>query len=206
MRRMTADELRRRTLQRQFPSIDGQQPEAVLELFNRLGPIQSQVPRARSSPCLAVAGSLVQDHQRLVRRAPVAQDQQPPRDGPHQHAGAVRLARRRSRRSRAAQLRNYLKLDRLAPEDVVSEVEAFAYAEWRPRADIVAHLREWLVERESPASAAAVRTPCRRACCGVIAACCAARATTAGRNEPTSTTGGPAACCPRSRPTSFRRR
>src|SRR5215203_163973 len=55
MRRLTADELRRRTLQRQFPSIDGRQPEAVLELFNRLGPIQSQVPRA---PFLTVSARL----------------------------------------------------------------------------------------------------------------------------------------------------
>ena len=54
-RRMTADELRRRTLSRQFPSIEGTEPEAVLELFNRLGPIQSQVPRA---PFLAVASRL----------------------------------------------------------------------------------------------------------------------------------------------------
>ena len=55
MRRMTADELRCRTLSRRFPSIEGTEPEAVLELFNRLGPIQSQVPRA---PFLAAASRL----------------------------------------------------------------------------------------------------------------------------------------------------
>src|SRR6476469_3761292 len=43
---MDAEELRRTTLARQFPAIDGQGPAAVLELFARLGPIQSQVPRA----------------------------------------------------------------------------------------------------------------------------------------------------------------
>jgi hypothetical protein len=62
-----------------------------------------------------------------------------------------------ARRSRAAQLRNYLKLDRLTAEDVVAEVEAFTSAEWKVRSDIVAHLRGWLTERESPRSAAAVQ-------------------------------------------------
>jgi hypothetical protein len=158
MRRLTADELRRRTLQRQFPSIDGRQPEAVLELFNRLGPIQSQVPRA---PFLTVSSRLpgvsyetingLFEQHRLLKTSNLR--------------GTVHTSTREqfgwldavARRGRAAQLRNYLKLDRLAPEDVVAEVEAFTSGEWRARADIVAHLREWLVERESPASAAAVQ-------------------------------------------------
>ncbi|MDF2746856.1 MAG: winged helix DNA-binding protein [Propionibacteriaceae bacterium] len=157
MRRLTADELRRRTLQRQFPSIDGRQPEAVLELFNRLGPIQSQVPRA---PFLTVSSrlpgvsyetinGLFEEH-RLLKTSNLR--------------GTVHTSTREqfgwldavARRGRAAQLRNYLKLDRLTPEDVVAEVEAFTSGEWRARADIVAHLREWL-ERKSPASAAAVQ-------------------------------------------------
>jgi DNA glycosylase AlkZ-like len=158
MRRLTADELRRRTLQRQFPSIDSTRPDAVLELFNRLGPIQSQVPRA---PFLTAASrlpgvsyetinGLFEEH-RLLKTSNLR--------------GTVHTSTRDqfgwldavARRSRAAQLRNYLKLDRLDPEDVVTEVEAYTDAEWRTRADIVAHLREWLVERESPTSAGAVR-------------------------------------------------
>jgi DNA glycosylase AlkZ-like len=158
MRRLAADELRRRTLQRQFPSIDSTRPDAVLELFNRLGPIQSQVPRA---PFLTAASrlpgvsyetinGLFEEH-RLLKTSNLR--------------GTVHTSTRDqfgwldavARRSRAAQLRNYLKLDRLDPEDVVTEVEAFTDAEWRTRADIVAHLREWLVERESPTSAGAVR-------------------------------------------------
>ena len=158
MRRLTAEELRRQTLQRQFPPIDGTKPEAVLELFNRLGPIQSQVPRA---PFLTAASrlpgvsyqtinGLFEEH-RLLKTSNLR--------------GTVHTSTREqfglldavARRSRAAQLRNYLKLDRLDPEDVVAEVEAFADAEWRPRAEIVAHLRGWLVERESPASAAVVQ-------------------------------------------------
>jgi hypothetical protein len=158
MRQLTADELRRRTLRRQFPPIDSTQPEAVLDLFNRLGPIQSQVPRA---PFLTAASrlpgvsyktinDLFEEH-RLLKTSNLR--------------GTVHTSTRDqfgwldavARRSRAAQLRNYLKLDRLAPEDVVTEVEAFADEEWRTRADIVGHLRGWLVERESPASAAALQ-------------------------------------------------
>jgi hypothetical protein len=158
MRRLTVDELRRRTIQRQFPSIDSRRPEAVLELFNRLGPIQSQVPRA---PFLAVSSrlpgisyetinGLFEEH-RLLKTSNLR--------------GTVHTSTREqfgwldavARRGRAAQLRNHLKLDRLAAEDVVAEVEAFTSGGWRARADIVDHLREWLVERESPASAAAVQ-------------------------------------------------
>jgi len=158
MRRLTADELRRRTLQRQFPSIDGRQPEAVLELFNRLGPIQSQVPRA---PFLTVSSrlpgvsyetinGLFEEH-RLLKTSNLRGTVHTSTQEQFGWLDAV------ARRGRAAQLRNYLKLDRLAPEDVVAEVEAFTSGEWRARADIVAHLREWLVERKSPASAAAVQ-------------------------------------------------
>jgi len=46
MSRLTEEDLRLSTLARQFPAIDGRDPDAVLELFRRLGPIQSQVPRA----------------------------------------------------------------------------------------------------------------------------------------------------------------
>lgn len=129
-----------------------------MELFNRLGPIQSQVPRA---PFLTAASrlpgvsyqtinGLFEEH-RLLKTSNLR--------------GTVHTSTREqfgwldavARRSRAAQLRNYLKLDRLDPEDVVAEVEAFTDGEWRPRAEIVAHLREWLVERESPATAVAVQ-------------------------------------------------
>ncbi len=158
MRRLTGDELRRRTLQRQFPSIAGTGPESVLELISRLGPIQSQVPRA---PFLTVSSRLpgvsyetingLFEQHRLLKTSNLR--------------GTVHASTREqfgwldavARRGRAAQLHNHLKLDRLDPEDVVAEVEAFTAADWRPRADIVAHLREWLVERESPASSAAVK-------------------------------------------------
>ena len=49
------DQLRRRTLSRQFPTIAGHGPAAIVDLFWRLGPIQSQVPRA---PFLTISSRL----------------------------------------------------------------------------------------------------------------------------------------------------
>src|SRR3954454_20407371 len=53
--RLTHEDLAERTLARQFPEVGGRGGPAVLELFRRLGPIQSQVPR---SPFLTVASRL----------------------------------------------------------------------------------------------------------------------------------------------------
>jgi len=154
MRRLTTDELRRRTLQRQFPKINGTDPESVLELFTRLGPIQSQVPRA---PFLAVSSRLpgvpystirdLFEQHRLLKTTNIR--------------GTVHTSTREhfamldavARRTRAAQLRNYLKLDQVTPEQLATEVEAFTAADWRARADIVTHLRTWLTERDSVGSA-----------------------------------------------------
>jgi Winged helix DNA-binding domain len=61
-----------------------------------------------------------------------------------------------ARAGRAGMLRNYLRLDRLTPDDVGAEIEAYAANQWRERADIVAHIRSWLAERESADSAAAL--------------------------------------------------
>ena len=55
MRRLTHDQFRLRALARQFPIISGRGSDAVVELFRRLGPIQSQVPRA---PFLTISSRL----------------------------------------------------------------------------------------------------------------------------------------------------
>ena len=93
MAALNHDELRRRTLQRQFPSISGRDQAAVLELFGRLGPIQTQVPRA---PFLVASSRLpgvaVRRRQRPVRRPQAGQDQLHPRNRAHQHRRRVRPA------------------------------------------------------------------------------------------------------------------
>jgi Winged helix DNA-binding domain len=150
MRRFSHDELRQRTLRRQFPSIPERGPDAVVELFRQLGPIQSQVPRA---PFLTISSrlpgvtyetvcELFESHQ-LVKTSNI-------RGTVHtsvieQFAWLDAVARR----TRAAQLRNVLKLQQVTPEELAAEIEAFASRDWRPRSEIVAHARSWLAERET---------------------------------------------------------
>jgi hypothetical protein len=148
--RLSHEELRRRTLRQQFPSISGRGPEAVLELLRRLGPIQSQVPRA---PFLTISSrlpgvgyqtvcALFESH-RLVKTSNI-------RGTVHssvvdQFAWLDAVARA----PRANQLRNVLKLQRVAPDQMIAEIEAFTTADWKPRSEIVSHIRAWLAERET---------------------------------------------------------
>jgi hypothetical protein len=154
VRRLSPDELRQRTLRRQFPSISGHGPEAVLELFRRLGPTQSQVPRA---PFLTISSrlpgvsyetvsALFESHQ-LVKTSNIRGTVHSSVPGQFAWLDAV------ARRTRANQVRNVLKLEQVTPEELAAEIEAFSSAEWRTRSEIVAHARAWLADRE-PAWAA----------------------------------------------------
>jgi hypothetical protein len=150
MRRLSHDQLRRRTLRRQFPTIPGHGPEAVIELFRRLGPIQSQVPRA---PFLTISSrlpgisydvvcSLFESHQ-LLKTSNIRGTVHT--SVPEQFGWLDAVARR----SRATQLRNVLKLHDVTPEQLAAELEAFTSNHWTPRSEIVAHARTWLAERET---------------------------------------------------------
>jgi hypothetical protein len=150
MRQLSHDQLRRRTLRRQFPTIPGRGQEAVIELFRHLGPIQSQVPRA---PFLTISSrlpgvsydvvcSLFESHQLLKTsniRGTVHTSL------PEQFGWLDAVARR----SRATQLRTVLKLHDVTPEQLATEIEAFTSNDWTPRSEIVAHARAWLAERET---------------------------------------------------------
>jgi hypothetical protein len=150
MRRLSDDQLRLRTLRRQFPTIRGRGPEAVMELFRCLGPIQSQVPRA---PFLTVSSrlpgvsydavcSLFESHQ-LLKTSNI-------RGTVHTcHPEQFGWLDAVARRSRAAQLRNVLSLHDVTPQQLAEEIEAFTSNEWTPRSEIVAHARKWLAERET---------------------------------------------------------
>jgi hypothetical protein len=155
--RLTREDLAARTLARQFPRVAGQDGAAVLELFRRLGPIQSQVPR---SPFLTVSSRLPGvDHatvcglfesQQLLKTSSLR--------------GTVHTSGREhypwldavARRGRAGALRNQLTLHRVTPEELTAELEDYAGAEWRTRTELVAHGRAWLAANESEESAAAV--------------------------------------------------
>ena len=150
VRRLSHDQLRMRTLRRQFPTIPGYGPSAILDLFQRLGPIQSQVARA---PFLTISSrlpgatydtvcELFESHQ-LVKTSTIRGTVHS--SVPEQFALLDAVARR----TRGAQLRNVLKLRQVTPEQLAAETEAFASTDWRPRSEIVAHARAWLAERET---------------------------------------------------------
>ena len=152
--RISADELTARTLARQFPTLPGRDGPAVLDLFRRLGPVQSQVPR---SPFLTVSSrlpgatyatvsSLFASHQ-LLKTSTLR--------------GTVHTSSREhypwldavARRARAGIIRNQLHLQRVTPEELVAEVEAYADEDWRHRDAIVAHGRAWLLAHGEEAGA-----------------------------------------------------
>ena len=157
--RTSPDELAARTLARQFPALPARGDAAVLELFRRLGPVQSQVPR---SPFLTVASRLPGvDHatvsglfasHRLLKTSSLR--------------GTVHTSGREhypwldavARRGRAGTIRSQLRLQRVTPEQLVAELEAFADDGWRHRAEIVAHGRAWLLAQGEDAAAAAAGT------------------------------------------------
>ena len=148
MRQLSNDQLRLRTLRRQFPTIPGRGPEAVLDLLQRLGPIQSQVPRA---PFLTISSrmpgvsydtvcALFESHQ-LVKTSNIRGTVHS--SVPEQFGWLNAVARH----TREAQLRRVLKLREVSPEQLVTEIEAFTSRNWRSRPEIVAHARAWLAER-----------------------------------------------------------
>jgi hypothetical protein len=148
VRGISHDQLRWRTLRRQFPAIPERGPEAVLELFRRLGPIQSQVPRA---PFMTISSrlpgvtydtvrGLFESHQ-LVKTSNIRGTVHS--SVPEQFGWLDAVARH----TREVQLRNVLKLQPVSPEELVAEVEAFTSMDWRARSEIVAHARAWLAER-----------------------------------------------------------
>jgi hypothetical protein len=151
------EELRRSTLRRQFPPVQGSGPDAVLRLLDQLGPLQSQVPRA---PFVSLAArlpgtdyatvcGLFESHQ-LLKASNLR--------------GTVHTGTRRgfgwldavATLSRAGDLRRALRLRTVTAAQVDLEVRRFCASGWRPRADLVRHLRGWLAEHESGDSAAAL--------------------------------------------------
>src|SRR4029450_2265705 len=152
--RLSDDKLRRRTLRRQFPSCSGTAPEGGLDLFRRLGPIQSQVPRA---PFLTISSRLpgvryqtvceVFESHQLVKTSNIRGTVHSSTLEQFGWLDAV------ARATRANQLRKMLKLERATPEQLAAEIEAFTSADWRPRSEIVSHARAWLAENETGATA-----------------------------------------------------
>ena len=159
MSRLTEEDLRLHTLGRQFPAIDRRDPNAVLDLFRRLGPIQSQVPRApfltASSRLPGVTHATVCElfEQRRLLKTSSLRGTVHTTDREH-----FPLTDAVARRQRAGWSQTWLKLERVTPEELFAEVESITEDAWRPRAEIVAHAKAWLAEHESDAAAAALGT------------------------------------------------
>ena len=137
-----------RTLRRQFPVVSGRGPDDVLALFDRLGPIQSQVPRApflaASSRLPGVAydtvNGLFADH-RLVKTSSLRGTVHTSTAATFPRLDAV------ARSLRGTQARQNLDLGQTTTGEMYAEIERFCADDWRPRAEIVDHIRGWLVDR-----------------------------------------------------------
>jgi Winged helix DNA-binding domain len=151
----TMGQLRRATLRRQFPRVRGRGPDAVAELLRRIGPIQSQAPRA---PFVGIAARLpgvgyaaiadAFETHRVVKGSSIrgtvhtcVREQFPSLD-------AV------TRRTIGAGWRTVLGLRRHDADEVRAEVERWIGDEWRLESDLNAHMTTWLAAHESEESAA----------------------------------------------------
>lgn len=150
VRRISAEELRETTLRRQFPRSDGHHAAAVLALFDHLGPIQSQVPRA---PFVTVSSRLPGVPYEVVRTLFAEHHLLKTTN----IRGTVHTSTRADfvrldavcRQAREPVLRRELGLDGTEPAELVAELERYAREDWRARAEIVEHLTRWLAERGS---------------------------------------------------------
>lgn len=143
--KLTTERLRQLTLARQFPAVRGHGSTALLDLFGRLGPIQSQVPRA---PFLFAASRLPG-----IKYATVAAafaDQQllkasNLRGTVHtstvDHFGWADAA---VRPIRARDLARTLVIDPAVVEQLIAEIERLCGDLWQRRDDLVDQVRSWL--------------------------------------------------------------
>ncbi len=149
MARLSHDQLVELTLRRQFPSRNAAPGRELRELFLRLGPIQSQVPRA---PFLAAASRLpgtdyhavcaAFESYQLVKTTNL-------RGTVHTSVAAqFPILDAVARDTRANAISNLLGLTTVRPDQLEAEIEAFCTDTWRPRDELCAHLERWLAERE----------------------------------------------------------
>lgn len=153
------ERLRTLALARQFPRIPGRDAAAVVALVQRVGPMQSQAPRA---PFAGIAARLpgvenadiaaAFDDHRLIKNSTLRLTVHTVAAG--QFAAAEAVAARTRRGPVAA----HLKLDPAVVDDLGAETEAYG-RDWRDRADLVRHAREWLASRGQAYAAGKVGAP-----------------------------------------------
>jgi len=155
----TWEELAGLTLRRQFPSVRGTGPAAILDLVDRIGPIQSQVAR---SPFVALSARLpgvryddivaVHEAFGVVRGSNLrgtvhtcVQDQHP-------------LLDTVARRTLHKYWMRGLRLSRVDADDVRRAMEEFAVGAWRTPDQLREHLVGWLAEHETAETVEAATT------------------------------------------------
>jgi Winged helix DNA-binding domain len=152
----TLEQLRRATLRRQFPAVRGRGPAAVVDLVRRVGPIQSQAPRA---PFVGIAARLPGVDHAAIAAAFEAYDIVKGSN----IRGTVHVCVRDhfplldavTRRTVAASWRNGLRLQRHDVDDLRAEIERWIGDDWRLESDLTDHMTDWLGTHESAESAAA---------------------------------------------------
>jgi Winged helix DNA-binding domain len=151
----TLEQLRRATLRRQFPRVRGRGPAAVVELVRRIGPIQSQAPRA---PFLGIAARLPGVDHAAIAAAFEAYDIVKGSN----IRGTVHVSVREhfplldavTRRTLETSWRKGLRLRRHEVDEVRGEIERWLGDEWRLESDLTDHMTVWLDSHESAESAA----------------------------------------------------
>lgn len=144
-RHWTPERLAITSLHRQFPRIRPRGPAAVVEAYRRLGPVQTQSPRAAH---LALAARLpgvtheaitaAFEAYSVVKATNLRGTVHTSTAEQHPWLAAVSAAPRDRMIARS------LGLDGLTPAQVTDEVERYASGQWRERKDLVAHMWEWL--------------------------------------------------------------
>jgi hypothetical protein len=158
-RAYTWEALARATARRQFPKVRGRGADAVVELIERVGPIQSQVAR---SPFVTVSSRLpgaphaaiieAYESLRVVRGSNLRGTVHTAARDHHRLLDAV------TRHAMEKGWRRSLKLERTSVSDVQAGIEDFARDQWRTPEQLRQHLVAWLDEHEGQAAAEAAET------------------------------------------------
>lgn len=157
--KLTAERLRLMTLPRQFPDVDGTGVHAVVDLFRRVGPVQSQVPRAPFTSAAARLPGVTYEQLVAAFETDKVVKNSNLRGTVHtvvstQFAAVAAVAQA----TRSGPFAAHLKLDRAKLPDLIAEIEAYC-DQWQTRADVVAHARGWLAAHDSERAAALLDAP-----------------------------------------------
>jgi hypothetical protein len=158
-RAYTWESLARATARRQFPKVRGRGADAVVELVERVGPIQSQVAR---SPFVTVSSRLpgathaaiteAYESLRIVRGSNLRGTVHTSARDHHRMLDAV------TRHAMKRGWRRNLQLERASVADVQAGIEDFARDQWRTPEQLRQHLIAWLGEHDGPEAAKAAET------------------------------------------------